>query len=102
MASIPALPRPRLCLDLGRLLLAIGLASALWIVVQNEANPDRTDIPSFTIPVEIVNVPTGLVAVSEAPQIQVRVRMSSQSWELLRPGSFRATACAANAAPGVN
>ncbi len=102
MATFPAIPRPRLRLDLGRLLLAIGLASALWIVVQNEANPDRTDIPSFTIPVEIVGVPTGLVAVSEAPQIQVRVRMPSESWALLRPGSFRATASGAQAVPGVN
>ena len=102
MATIPALPRPRLRLDLGRLLLAIGLASALWIVVQNEQNPDRTDVPAFTVPVDVGNVPTGLVVVSEPPQVQVRVRMPSESWALLRPGSFRATASAANAAPGVN
>ena len=102
MATIPAPPRPRLRLDLGRLLLAIGLASALWIVVQNEQNPDRTDIPTFTVPVEIVNAPTGLVVVSEPPQIQVRVRMPSESWALLRPGTFRATASAADATPGVN
>ena len=102
MATIPTLPRPRLRLDVGRLLLAIGLASALWIVVQNEQNPDRTDIPNLTVPVDVVNAPPGLVVVSEAPQIQVRVRMPSESWALLRPGSFRATASAAQAVPGVN
>ena len=89
-------------LDLGRAVLALGLASALWIVIQNEQNPDRTDIPSFTVPVEVVNTPPGLIVVSEAPQIQVRVRIPSESWALLRPASFRATADAAAAAPGVN
>lgn len=71
-------------------------------MVQNEANPERTDIPALAVPVDMVNVPQGLVVVSEQPQIQVRVRMPSESWSLLRPGSFRATADASNAGPGVN
>lgn len=83
-------------------MIAIGLACALWIVVQNEQNPERTDIPALTIPVEVVSSPAGLVVVSEQPQIQVRVRMPSESWSLLRTGSFRATADASNASPGVN
>ena len=87
---------------MGRALIALGLACALWIVVQNEQNPERTDIPALTIPVEVVNSPAGLVVVSEQPQIQVRVRMPSESWSLLRTGSFRATADASNASPGVN
>lgn len=99
---ISTLPRPRLRLDLGRALLALGLASSLWIVVQNEQNPDRTDVPNFTVPVEVSGLPAGLVAVSESPQIQVRVRMPSESFSLLRPGSFRATADASGAGPGVN
>ena len=92
----------RLRIDFGRAALALGLASALWIVVQNETNPDRTDIPNLTVSVEVVNTPTGLVAVSEAPQVQVRVRVPSDAWSRLRPGSFRATADAALARPGVN
>lgn len=71
-------------------------------MVQNEQNPERTDIPALAVPVDMVNVPAGLVVVSEQPQIQVRVRMPSESWSLLRPGSFRATADAGNAGPGVN
>src|SRR6266511_4803153 len=102
MALAPAEAPLRLRIDLGRLVLAVALAFALWIVVQNEQNPDRTDIPSFAIPAEIVNTPPGLVVVSEPPQIQVRVRMPSDSWGLLRPGSFRATADASGAAPGLN
>lgn len=102
MATAPPATRLRLRLDLGRALVALGLACALWIVIQNEQNPERTDIPALTVPVEVVDVPQGLVVVSEPPQIQVRVRMPSESWNLLRPGSFRATADAANATPGVN
>ena len=101
-SSAPPAPRLRLHVDIGRAIIAIALACALWIVVQNEQNPDRTDIPAMTVPVEMVNVPPGLVVVSEQPEIQVRVRIPSESWSLLRPGSFRATADASNASPGVN
>src|SRR3954454_24965303 len=102
MASAPPAPRLRLHVDIGRAIIAVALACALWIVVQNEQNPDRTDIPALTVPVETVNVPPGLVVVSDPPEIQVRVRIPSESWSLLRPGSFRATADASNANPGVN
>lgn len=102
MAVAPPAARLRFRLDLGRALIAVGLACALWIVVQNEQNPERTDIPAITVPVEVVNAPPGLVLVSEQSQIQVRVRMPNESWSLLRPGSFRATADASNASPGVN
>lgn len=102
MAVAPPAARLRFRLDLGRAIVAVALACALWIVVQNEQNPERTDIPAIAVPVEVVNTPPGLVVVSEAPQIQVRVRMPNESWSLLRPGSFRATADAGNASPGVN
>ncbi len=92
----------RLRIDFGRAVLAIGLSAAIWIVIQNETNPDRTDVPNFTVPVDIVNTPSGLVVVSDPPQIQVRVRVPSESWNRLRPGSFRATADARIAVPGVN
>jgi YbbR domain-containing protein len=102
VAVAPPAARIRLRLDAGRAIIAIGLACALWIVVQNEQNPERTDIPALAVPVDVVSVPPGLVVVSEQPQIQVRVRMPNESWSLLRPGSFRATADAVNASPGVN
>jgi YbbR domain-containing protein len=102
VASAPPAARVRLRVDLTRAFIALALACALWIVVQNEQNPERTDVPALSIPVEVVNVPPGLVVVSEAPEIQARVRIPSESWALLRPGSFRATADATNANPGVN
>ena len=75
MAAAPPAARLRFRLDIGRAIIALGLACALWIVVQNEQNPERTDIPALVVPVDIVNAPAGLVVVSEQPQIQVRVRM---------------------------
>ena len=92
----------RLHIDFSRALLALALASAIWIIVQNEQNPERTDVPNFTVTAEVVGVPPGLVAVSESPQVQLRVRVPADAWNLLRPGSFRATADAAQAVPGVN
>jgi YbbR domain-containing protein len=102
VAVAPPAARLRFRFDLGRAIIALGLACALWIVVQNEQNPERTDIPAIAVPVDVVNTPPGLIVVSEQPQIQVRVRMPNESWSLLRPGSFRATADASNASPGVN
>lgn len=92
----------RLHLDFGRAILALLLAAGLWILVQTEQNPERVDIPNFTVPVEVVNTPSGLITVSELPQLQVRVRVPSEAWGVLRPGSFRVTADATNAVPGVN
>ncbi len=92
----------RLPFDLGRAVVALALASGLWVFVQNEQNPDRTDIPNFTVPVEIVNTPPGMIVVSEAPRVQVRVRAPSEFWPLLRPASFHAIADGSTARPGVN
>ncbi|MFN8524504.1 MAG: CdaR family protein [Chloroflexota bacterium] len=89
-------------IDGGRALLALALAFAVWIVVQNEQNPDRTDVPAFSVPIEVVNLPPGLVVVSENPLTQVRVRLPSEAWPGLSPASFRATADASNATAGVN
>lgn len=102
MAVAPAAGQLRLRVNFGRALLALGLAAALWVVVQNEQNPDRSDVPGFTLPVEIISVPAGQVAITEPLQIQVRVRIPSAAWNQLRPGSFRATADASSARPGVN
>jgi YbbR domain-containing protein len=89
-------------IDVGRAILALALASALWIVVQNEQNPDRTDMTPFLVPVEVINTPGGLIVVSEAAQVQLRVRAPSDAWPALRPGSFRVTADASEARAGIN
>ena len=46
-STAPPAARLRFRLDPGRAIIALGLACALWIVAQNEANPERTDIPAL-------------------------------------------------------
>lgn len=89
-------------LDPGRALLAIALASALWFVIQNDENPDRTSVTDFRVPVELVNVPAGLVQVGESPSVQLRVRVPTDAWPRLRAEMFRATADASEATGGGN
>jgi YbbR domain-containing protein len=93
---------PRLSIQLGRALLAVALAVALWMVIQADENPDRTSVTEFGIPLEVVNAPPNLVMIGEAPSIQVRVRVPIDVWPRLRPSMFRATADAGAATAGAN
>lgn len=86
--------------DLGRALLAILLASALYIVIRNDENPERTAVTEFRVPVDVVNVPPGLAMVGDPPSAQMRVRVPTDVWPRLRPEMFRATGDAAEATAG--
>ncbi|MFN0071374.1 MAG: YbbR-like domain-containing protein [Chloroflexota bacterium] len=92
----------RLSLDIGRAVLAIVLAGALWMVIQADENPDRTSVTEFGVPLEVVNAPPNLVLVGEPPPIQVRVRVPIDVWPRLRPSMFRASADAGTATAGAN
>lgn len=89
-------------LDPGRALLAVALALALWVVVQNEQNPERTGVPGFDVPVDVINTPPGLVATGLPQPIQLRVRAPADVYTRLKSTSFRAVADASRAQPGVN
>ena len=85
-----------------RLVLAVALSVALWLFVQAQNNPERQDVTTFSIPVEVVNAPSGLQVVSAPPDVRVEVRASERVWRRLAPQSFRATADASNATKGSN
>jgi YbbR domain-containing protein len=89
-------------LDLGRALLAVLLAIALWMVIQTDENPDRTSVTEFGIPLEVVNAPPNLVTIGEPPPVQLRVRVPIDVWPRLKPSMFRASVDAATATPGTN
>src|SRR5215212_810793 len=89
-------------MDPGRALLAVVLACAVWFVIQNDENPDRTSVTEFRVPVDVVNAPPNMVAVGDAPAVQVRVRVPIDVWPRLRASMFRATADAVNATAGTN
>ncbi|MEA2640578.1 MAG: hypothetical protein QOF51_1972 [Chloroflexota bacterium] len=88
-------------LDLGRAFIAIIISLALYGLVQNEQNPPESG--SFDVPVDIVNVPPGLVLVG-APSntvVQVRVSAPRESWVSLRSTSLRAQIDLSHGTPNV-
>jgi YbbR domain-containing protein len=87
-------------IDLVRGAWAIALSLALWLVVQTELNPERSDV--FQLPVEARNVPTGMVITNEADWRTVTVRMSAPSdvFAQLRTGELRAYVDLSRATPG--
>jgi YbbR domain-containing protein len=88
--------------DFGRFLLALALAAALWWVITTEQNPERHEVFPSPIPVEVINAPPSLVVTGEVPTIQAEVRAPGDAWSRLRSSSFRATADASRAGPGLN
>ncbi|HLH22567.1 MAG TPA: CdaR family protein [Chloroflexota bacterium] len=87
-------------IDLVRGLWALLLSLALWLVVQTELNPERSDV--FQLAIEARNVPTGLVVVNESDWPTVAVRMSAPNdvFAQIRPSELRATVDLSRATPG--
>lgn len=87
-------------IDLVRAAWAIALSLALWLVVQTELNPERSDM--FQLPIEARNVPSGMVITNEADWRPVSVRMSAPSdvFAQLRGGDVRAYVDLSRATPG--
>src|SRR4051812_802335 len=75
--------------DIGRLVLAVLIALALYGAVHAEQNPPETG--SFDVPVDVTNVPPGfLLMTGESRVVSVRVSAPREEWVSLRPGSFQA------------
>lgn len=89
-------------LDLGRVVLSVVLAMGLWVVVQNEQNPERTGLTPFEIPVEVDKIPDGLVLLGEPQPVRAWVRAPESVWPRLGLDRFRARVNASGARAGVN
>ncbi|MGI9148572.1 MAG: CdaR family protein [Chloroflexota bacterium] len=74
--------------DPGRALFAVGLAVLLYFVALNETNPADVRQTPFPVPVQVVNVPTGLVITTPPPGIRLWVRSTQNVFNRLGPGSF--------------
>src|SRR5919202_1730998 len=87
-------------IDVVRGLWALVLSLALWLVVQTELNPERSDV--FQLPVEARNVPTGMVVTNEADWRPVTVRMSAPSdiFAQLQTSELRAYVDLSRGTPG--
>ena len=89
-------------LDLGRASFALGLSVFLFLFVLNETNPETTRTTDFSIPVQVVNPPPGLVVMDQPPPVQLRVRAPLEVFNRVRPGSFVALADASGSRAGLN
>jgi len=75
----------------GTLLLALTLAVIVWVVANAEQNPEVTGTFPSSIPVEITNVPQGLVVYGpRADRVTLKIQAPQDSWVRLRTSSFRA------------
>jgi YbbR domain-containing protein len=76
--------------DIGRAVFAVALAVLLYFVALNETNPESRNLTSFTVPVQPVNVPAGLVVTTAPPPSHLWVRAPSNVFSRLRADSFTA------------
>ncbi|MDQ6672732.1 MAG: CdaR family protein [Chloroflexota bacterium] len=89
-------------LDPGRALFALALAVLLYFVALNETNPADVRQTPFPVPVQVVNVPTGLVITTPPPGIRVWVRSTQTVFNRLGPSSFAVQVDASGAQAGDN
>ena len=86
--------------NLAWMLLALALATALWVVVTTQQNPDVVDVFQ-AIPVETRNKPEDLVLRNELPTVRVTVAAPRDVWPDLRPAKFQATVDLSRLGPGL-
>jgi YbbR domain-containing protein len=87
--------------NLGSGMLALALATIVWIVAVNEENPISEDVFEETIPIQVVNKADNLYLYGEVTeQVQVRIRAPRTSWNSLTAAKFEATLDLAGLPPG--
>jgi YbbR domain-containing protein len=90
-------------IDPGRALFAVALAVLLYFVALNETNPADVRQTPFPVPVQVVNVPTGLATpATPLPGIRLWVRSTQNVFNRLGPGSFTVQVDASGAHAGDN
>jgi YbbR domain-containing protein len=94
--------RSPFAVDFGRAVFAVALAVLLYFVALSETNPEGRNETSFAVPVQVVNVPTGLVVTDRPPSVRVWVRAPVSVFNRLRAENFTAQVDAAVAHSGDN
>jgi YbbR domain-containing protein len=88
--------------DIGRAVFAVALAVLLYFVALNETNPEGRNQTVFTVPVQPVNVPPGLVVTTPPAPVHLWVRAPNSVFGRLRADSFTAQVDAISAQSGDN
>jgi YbbR domain-containing protein len=90
-------------IDLGRAAFAVVLAVLLYLVALSETNPEGRNQLAGLVPVQPVNVPAGLVVVTQPPPVRLSVRAPLSTLNRLRADTgFTAQVDAASAHAGDN
>jgi YbbR domain-containing protein len=93
----------RLLNNVGSIILALVLASVVWVVAANEENPIVEDVFSEAVPIEIVNQPEGTIIFGDVVNaVQLTLRASQASWDELSVNKFRAQVDLAGRGTGVH
>jgi YbbR domain-containing protein len=88
--------------DAGRAMFAVALAVLLYFVALTETNPEGRSQTSFTVPVQTVNVPPGLIVTTPPPPVRLWVRAPVNVFSRLRGDSFAAQVDTGSAQAGDN
>src|ERR1051326_6073070 len=87
-------------IDLGRAVFAVALAVLLYFVALSETNlPEQRDT-GIVVPVQLVNMPSGLVATTQPSPVRLRVTATPNVFSRLRAELFSAQVDASGAQAG--
>ncbi|HEX8967508.1 MAG TPA: CdaR family protein [Chloroflexota bacterium] len=89
-------------IDSGRAFFAVALSVLLYFVALSETNPADQRQTTFSVPVQTVNVPPGLVVTTQPPAIRLWVTAPLSVFNRLRAESFTAQVDATGASAGDN
>lgn len=79
--------------QLNSLIVALLLAGVVWSVATSEANPSRESLYPDALPIEIVNIPDGMVVTQKsATTVRLTIRAPLASWNQLSSGSIHVLA----------
>src|SRR5579864_5434791 len=89
-------------IDIGRAFFAIGLSVLLYFVALSETNPFDQRETSFSVPVQVVNVPPGLVVTAQQQSVRLWVTAPQNVFNRLQPENFTAQVDATGSTSGDN
>ena len=89
-------------IDPGRAVFAVALSVLLYFVALSETNPFDQRETGFSVPVQVVNVPPGLVVTTPQQTVRLWVTAPQNVFNRLRPENFTAQVDATGATAGDN
>jgi len=82
----------KLLRNITSMLIAIILATLVWVAAINEQNPPQEDDYNQNIPIEIIPPADDLITTDKLPEIvRLRLRAPQSSWNDLSPAKFKVT-----------